>query len=422
MTSKKKQDSIFQTSLHNFNTTANRLGLSPALAQTIAAPKETVQINLNPILPDGKITNLSAFIVRHNDALGPAKGGIRMTPSVTIDDVTGLAMEMTWKTSLIGVPFGGGKAGIRLDTTNLSLDAKEVVVRSFTRGAHRHIGPEIYIPAPDMGTNETDMGHIRDCISYSAGTSITDGCFVTGKPVILSGIVGRREATGHGVVHTIVAACEKLGLDIKTARVVVQGFGNVGAVTANALASLGAKIIAIADLYGAIADNNGLDIPALNKYVSTSTAGVKGFPNAAAMDPSDIFALECDILVPAASGSQITAKNAPAIKARIIAEGANAPTTPDADQLLNQRDIFLIPDILCNAGGVFVSYLEYAQETQREQMTLAIVEQRLRQRMIDRFNQVYDLAQHDNLPMRHAAMNLAVGRVVDAVTARGFHP
>lgn len=418
---KQSKDSILQTSLHNFERAAERLKLDKTIVQKVLGPEEKIEININPVLPGGQTTKLSIFIVRHNDALGPAKGGIRMTADVDLDDITGLAMEMTWKTSLIGVPFGGGKSGIRCDPASLSPEAKEVIIRSFTRGARRHIGPEIYIPAPDMGTNEADMAHIRDCISYSEGISITKGCFVTGKPVILGGIVGRREATGKGVVYTVLAMCEKLGLDIRKMRVVVQGFGNVGSVVAAEIAKCGAKVIAIADLSGGIVNPDGLDIEALSQYTK-QTGRVKGFEKATQIERNEIFEIDCDILIPAAAGSQITDENVNKIKAKVVAEGANAPTTPNADRILRQRDILVIPDILCNAGGVFVSYLEYTQETQREQMTLAQVEHRLAERMRQRFGEVYGLAKEKGLDMREAAMNIAVSKVVDGVFARGFLP
>ena len=233
-----------------------------------------------------------------------------------------------------------------------------------------------------MGTNEADMGHIADCIAYSAGTAITSGCFVTGKPIILGGIVGRRQATGKGVVYTILAACEKLGLDIADMRVAVQGFGNVGSVAAEEIAKRGAKVVAVNDVSGGVFDPNGLDVTALVSHV-TNSGTVRGFADGQAIDRDAIFAVDCDIFVPAAGGSQITVENADKIAARIIAEGANAPTTAQADEILNQRGKFVIPDILCNAGGVFVSYLEYTQETQREQMKLTEVEKRLGERMLD---------------------------------------
>jgi len=414
-------NSILRTSVHGFERAAERLHLDEALRRRLLDPKEKIEISVSPVLPDGKEFAVKAFVVRHNDALGPAKGGIRMTPEVTLDDVTGLAMEMTWKTSLIGVPFGGGKSAVRCDPASLSPEAKQVIVRSFTRGAIRHLGPEVYIPAPDMGTNDADMAHIRDCISYSQGVSITKGCFVTGKPVILGGIVGRREATGKGVAHTILATCDKLGLDIQEMRVAVQGFGNVGSVAAAEVVAHGARLVGVADISAGLVDPGGLDVEALSKHYQ-ETGTLAGFTQARTVDKNEILEIDCDILIPAAAGSQITDANAHRVKARIVAEGANAPTTPQADEILNRRGVFVIPDILCNAGGVFVSYLEYTQETQREQMTLEEVERRLAERMRQRFNDVHDFARQNNLVMREAAMNIAVGRVVEAVLARGLLP
>ena len=412
---------ILRTAVFNFEEAAGRLKLDPAIRQRVMQPKERIEINISPVLPDGKIESFKCFIVRHQDALGPAKGGIRMSPDVDIDDVTGLAMEMTWKTSLIGVPFGGGKSGIRLDPAKVSPQEKEIIIRSFIRGARRHIGPEIYIPAPDMGTNEKDMAHIRDCISYSEGISITKGCYVTGKPVILGGIVGRGQATGKGVVYTAIAMCKKLKLDISDMKAVIQGFGNVGLTTAVEIAKQGAKVIAVADITGGIVNPKGLDIAALEKHVKEK-GGVKGFAGGQNIEREKIFEIDCDILVPAAAGSQITKENVKKIKTQFIAEGANAPTTPEADKILVERKIPVIPDILCNAGGVFVSYLEYTQETQREQMTLGEVEGRLETRMKNRFEEVHKLAEQKSLTMREAAMDMAVSRVVEALYARGFFP
>lgn len=416
-----QKDSILKTSLYNFELVSKRLSLDGDIHRKILGPKEKIETQINPAMADGRVVNIKVFVVRHNDALGPAKGGIRMTSDVTLDDISGLSMEMTWKTSLMGVPFGGGKSGIQIDPGTLSEREKEIVIRSFTRGVHRHIGPEIYIPAPDMGTNEMDMAHIRDCVSYSNGTSITNGCFVTGKPIILGGIVGRREATGKGVVYTTLAMCKMLGIDPSKTRVAVQGFGNVGSVAALEMAKCGAKIVAVADITGAVTNAKGLNVESLLQHVE-ETGGIVGFKDATALAKEEIFGIDCDILIPAASGSQITTANVKEIKAKIIAEGANAPTTPEADEILNEKGIHVIPDILCNAGGVFVSYLEYTQETQREQMTLAQVEQRLADCMRKHFSTVHDLAKEKNLSMREAAMNLAVSRVVEAVFARGLLP
>ena len=413
---------ILQTSMHNFQQTVRALDLSPEITQKIVGPSEKIESRITPALTNGQIVALTAYIVRHNDALGPSKGGIRMAPNVSLDDITGLAMDMTWKTALIGVPFGGGKSGIQIDPATLTPPDKEIIIRSFTRSLRRHIGPEIYVPAPDMGTNEKDMAHIRDCISYSDGTAITRGCFVTGKPIILGGIIGRREATGRGVVHTIIAACDKLNLNIKNLRVAVQGFGNVGSVAAAEMARLGAAVVGVADVSTGLANPEGIDIDALLQYAHAHQGLIKGFPQAQPILGPQVLQLDCDILIPAATQSQITADNAPLIKAKIIAEGANGPTTPDADDILEQRHIFVIPDILCNAGGVYVSYLEYTQETQHEQWTLEQVHNRLAQRMTQRFGQVSDYADSKTVSTRQAALQIAVAQVAQATITRGFQP
>jgi glutamate dehydrogenase/leucine dehydrogenase len=371
-------------------------------------------------LPSGKTVQIKAFIVRHSDYLGPAKGGIRMSSCVTSDDIVGLSMEMTWKTSLIGVPFGGGKSGICVNPSDYTKDDKEAIIRSFTRAAMRHIGPEIYVPAPDMGTSEKDMGHIKDCLAYSAGKSITSGCYVTGKPVILGGIVGRRQATGNGVVYSILAACKKLGIDISKAKVAIQGFGNVGSAAARKICEYGAKVIAVSDVNGGVYNEDGVDIDNLSEHVSKNRT-VAEF-DGQAIDNRQLLICNCDILIPAATQSQITEHNCDQIKARIIAEGANSPTDPLADEKFDERGVFIIPDILCNAGGVFVSYLEYTQETQREQMTFEQVETRLQNRIQEKFDQVFDRSQRNGVTMRQAAMDIAVSRVVEAVTALGALP
>jgi glutamate dehydrogenase/leucine dehydrogenase len=416
-----KIGSILGTAAENLRQTAARLKLPEGIHQKLTEPLERIEVTVNPVLSNGKMVHIKTFVVRHNDAIGPSKGGIRMTDSVTVDDVTGLAMEMTWKCSLIGVPFGGGKAGIACNPATLSPVDKETIIRSFTRGSRRHIGPEIYIPAPDMGTNQADMGHIRDCISYSEGVSITKGCYVTGKPVILGGIVGRTEATGKGVVFSVKAACERLGMNLKSARVVVQGLGNVGGIAALEIVKHGAIVVAVEDITGVVVNKAGLDMPALAAHVH-KTGGVKGFAGGKAAPREKFFETDCEILIPAAAGSQITEHNASGIRAKIIAEGANAPTTPEGDEILNRRGIFVIPDILCNAGGVFVSYLEYTQETQREQMTLQEVERRLEERMNERFAEVFEYSRRKKIPMRFAAMDMAVNKVVEAIFVRGLLP
>jgi glutamate dehydrogenase/leucine dehydrogenase len=412
---------LLHTALWNAEQAACRLKLPDDIRRRVIDPIERIEATLHPILPDGGMLHAKFFLVRHNDVLGPSKGGIRMTPTVSLDEVTGLAMEMTWKTSLIGVPFGGGKAGIACNPIQLSPTVKEVLIRAFTRTAHRHIGPEIYVPAPDMGTNERDMGHIRDCISYSGGTSITNGCYVTGKPAVLGGIVGRREATGNGVVATVVAACDAKNLRMNRLRVAIHGFGNVGSAAARAFVRRGASVIAVADVSGGLYDAEGLDIERLSVYAE-ATGSIKGFPGGREISAAEVLETDCDVLVPAAAASVVNEKNAARIPAHIIAEGANAPLTPEADEILNQRGTFIIPDILCNAGGVYVSFLEYTQETQRDQMTREEVDRRLSERMENTFREVYSRSQASKDTMRHAAMDIGVGRVVDGVLARGLLP
>lgn len=407
----------------NFERAANLLRgeVDDCVLDRLRHPKERIELSLSPQLKDGKVHCLQAFLVRHSIALGPAKGGIRMTPTVCLDDVTGLAMEMTWKCALIGVPFGGGKSGIVANSETLCAYDKETIVRSFARNAVRHIGPLEYVPAPDMGTNEHDMGYIKDTISYSVGQATTQGCYVTGKPVILGGIPGRREATGRGVMACVAEAFQQLGRDLRGATVIVQGFGNVGAAAARALAQQGARVVGIADLHGAVHNDQGLDLAALTAHVAKSGT-VAGFTQATAVDPGQLLEMPCDILIPAAAASQITAANASRISAKIVAEGANSPTTPEADAILAQRNILVIPDILCNAGGVFVSYLEFTQETQQEQMTEDEVQGRLHARMKSKFHEVQTLAAQRRLSLRDAAMYLAVKTVCDAQIARGALP
>lgn len=411
---------ILSNALANFALAAHKLRceVDYGILEKIGIPKERIEIRLSPQLEDGQVHTFYAYIVRHNDALGPAKGGIRMAANVTRDDIAGLAMEMTWKCALIGVPFGGGKSGIVADPRRLSRFDKETLIRCFARSAQRHIGPLIYVPAPDMGTNETDMGHLKDTISQSHGYATTAGCYCTGKPVIVGGIPGRREATGRGVAIVLGAALKLLDLPHEPVTAIVQGFGNVGSVAAAGIAEMGVRVVGVSDMDGAVYSRSGLDIPSLLEHARVNGT-VGGFPGAERVDPRKLLEMPCDVVVPAAAQSQITADNAERIQARLVIEGANSPTTPEADQILQRRNILVVPDILANAGGVFVSYLEYTQETQQEQMTEQEVNARLATRMADRFQQVAAVARERQCPMRDAAMILAVQRVASAVTARG---
>ncbi len=414
---------LLQNAHKAFDRTVELLGdeIDPLSADKIRHARERIELTLSPQLADGRVHVIKAFVVRHSDALGPSKGGIRMTSDVTLDDVAGLAMEMTWKCALIGVPFGGGKAGIVAKSRSLSPFDRETIVRSFARNARRHIGPLVYVPAPDMGTTEADMGHIKDTISFGQGHATTDGCYVTGKPVLLGGIPGRRGATGRGVAVCIAEAMQTLGRQLEGASVVVQGFGNVGSTTVAELIARGARVIGVGDLEGAVWNSAGLDLPRLTAHVRKART-VAGFDGGEPINPQRLLELPCDVLVPAAAAGQITAANAPMINATLIAEAANGPTTPEADDILLSRGVQIVPDILCNAGGVFVSYLEYAQETQQEQMTEQEVNQRLDRRMAERFREVLRLARQAGFTLRQAAMLLAVRTVCTAVAARGALP
>ncbi|HDZ22746.1 hypothetical protein LCGC14_0451550 [marine sediment metagenome] len=412
---------IFANATANFHQAARLLGgrFKDDLLEKVYQPMERIEMTYGPVMSDGKIHVVKGFIVRHSDALGPAKGGIRMAPTVTLDDVTGLAMEMTWKCALIGVPFGGGKSGIIADPERLSPVDKETIMRRFATMGYRHIGPQIYVPAPDMGTTEADMGYVKDAICYSHGQATTPGCFVTGKPVILGGIRGRKEATGRGVAICIVEAFRMLGRHPDGATAIVQGFGNVGSHSALALAGRGLKIIGVSDIRGAVYDAKGLDVKALVTYAADRCT-VKDFPGGQDVDGQDLLEMDCDVLVPAATANQITEDNALRIKAKIIGEGANSPTTPQADEILCERKVVVLPDILCNAGGVFVSYLEYMQETQQEQMSEQEVVTRLTKRMTEKLQGVWRLAEDRTFTLRQAAMVRAVSAVCEARIARGF--
>jgi len=396
----------------------HELGLDNEILTRLIEPKEIIQMRLSPWLSDGHVHHMPAWIVRHSDILGPAKGGIRTAADVDQPMICALALEMTLKTALINVPFGGGKSGIRVDTKLLSPNDRERVIRSFVNAARRHLGPELYVPAPDMGTGEIEMGYIKDGIAYGEGHATTRGCYVTGKPVVLGGIPGRREATGLGVVMTLEAAAEELDLSINRLRVAIQGFGNVGSVVAQQLQQRGATIVAIGDVSGAVANEDGLDTTLLKNHIDQG-GELKTFDGAHGIDQTQLLTTDCDVLVPAATSGVIDAAVASRIQARVIAEAANGPTRHEADTVLCQREKVVIPDILCNAGGVFVSYLEYTQETQRDQWTAEHVRQRLGQRMGDRFEAVWNSAKSP-CELRQSAMVMAMKTLHEALLSRGL--
>lgn len=410
--------SIFNAMLQEFDGAARLLGLDPGIWKVLTHPKRQICVSCPVQMDNGEIEVFTGYRVQYNITLGPAKGGIRYHPGVTLDEVTALAAWMTWKCAVAGVPFGGGKGGIICDPTRMSRGEIERLTRRYAAEIIDSIGPDKDIPAPDVNTNEQIMAWFMDTYSMHMGTTITG--VVTGKPVELGGSLGRREATGRGVMITTREAARHLGLDIKGATVAVQGFGNVGSVSADLLADIGAKVVAVTDWKGGVYNAKGLDIKKLIAYTQQHKT-VAGFPGAEALDGSKVFGLDVDILVPAALENQITAANAGDIKAKIIAEGANGPTTPEAHQALHARGVFVIPDILANAGGVTTSYFEWVQDRHGYFWTEEEVNARLEKKMVDAFEAVFAMAEKYKTDMRTAAYIVAISKVATVTKMRGMY-
>ena len=371
-------------------------------------------------LDDGSTKVFSGYRVQHHLTLGPTKGGLRFHPDVTLGEVAALAMWMSWKCALTGLPYGGAKGGIACDPGNMSKGELERLTRRYTQEMIPFIGPQVDVMAPDLGTNEQVMAWMMDTYSVHEGYAVPS--IVTGKPVGLGGSLGRREATGRGVGYLVSRASDALGLDLGKATAVVQGFGNVGLVAAFSIARHGAKILAVSDAQGGIFNSNGLDLWAVEKHVARSR-NVTGFPEAEPVTNEQLLELPCDILVPAAVERQITKENAGKIKCRILAEAANGPTTPEADVILEQRpEIFVIPDILCNAGGVVVSYFEWVQDLQSFFWSETEVVDKLFRILETAWTQVLNQRRQQNISMRLAAMSLGVKRVQEAKRLRGLFP
>jgi glutamate dehydrogenase (NAD(P)+) len=369
-------------------------------------------------MDDGRVHVFTGYRVQHNDVLGPFKGGIRYHQAVNLGEVSALAMWMTWKCSLVGLPLGGAKGGVACDPAELSRHELQSMTRRYTAEILNFIGPEIDIPAPDMGTNEQVMAWIMDTYSQHKGHAVPE--IATGKPVDIGGTLGRREATGRGVVYTITEAAKHLNMDLTKCTAVVQGFGNVGSVAVKELANIGAKIIGVSDRTGGFYDPKGLPVEKLlelaDKYHS-----LENCPYGGKISNTEILELKCDILVPAALEMQITKENAPRLQCRLLAEGANGPTTLEADAILKEREIFLIPDILANAGGVVVSYFEWVQDLQNFFWTEQEVNQKLRDILVRAFHEVLDMSQREKVDMRSAALMIGIDRVARAMLWRGLY-
>jgi glutamate dehydrogenase (NAD(P)+) len=374
-------------------------------------------------MDNGQTQVFIGYRVQHSLTSGPSKGGLRYAPNVDLGEVAALAMWMSWKCGLMNLPYGGAKGGIACDPATLSLGEKERLTRRFTEEVLSIIGPRVDVMAPDLGTDEQTMAWIYDTYSMKVGYACPE--IVTGKPVELGGCVGRREATGRGVVFCIREALDELGIVPETSTAVVQGFGNVGSVACEELYRLGVKVIAIGDRYGAIRHPRGIDIPALLQYVHSPDnvlRTVQGFPEAEEMDPAELLTTPCTVLVPAAVERVITEENASRLRCRILAEGANGPTTPEADAILAHSDIFVIPDILCNAGGVTVSYFEWVQDLQQFMWGEEQVIAQLKKLMRSAFQRVRLEAKRRNISNRLAALSLGVMKVANEKAKRGLFP
>jgi glutamate dehydrogenase (NAD(P)+) len=409
----------WQVAQHQFDLAAEMLNLDPGLRRVLREPRRELTVHFPVHMDDGSVQVFTGYRVQHNLGRGPAKGGIRYHQDVTLDEVKALAMWMTWKCAVVGIPYGGGKGGVIVDPKKLSLKELEGLSRRFFTEITVLIGPERDIPAPDVNTTPQIMSWFMDTYSMHVGYTVPG--VVTGKPISLGGSEGRNEATARGCVYTIVEAARHLGMDLKTATVAVQGYGNAGNIAARLMADEGSTIVAVSDSMGGIRNMAGLDpnrVLAWKKEHGT----VQGFPGAEDISNAEVLETQCDILIPAALENQITARNAADIKAKVVAEAANGPTTPEADAILYDRGVFLIPDILCNAGGVTVSYFEWVQDLNRDHWTEIEVNAKLKVIMEKAFAEVLAQSLRNGVNMRTGAYLNAVQRVADATAMRGLYP
>lgn len=401
-----------------FDEAAERLGLDDGMRKVLRTPSIEVTVHIPVQLDDGRLDVFTGYRVQHSIARGPAKGGIRYAPNVTLDEVRALASWMTWKCAVVNLPFGGGKGGVVCNPAVLSSNELERITRRYTAELVDILGPERDVPAPDINTNEQTMAWIMDTYSMHKRATVT--AIVTGKPVNLGGSRGRTEATGRGCMIVTLQALRLFGIEPTDTRVIIQGFGNVGGMAARLMDRAGLKIISVIEVDGAVYNPNGLNIPALIEH-RRETGSVRDFPEADTLDPEEALYLDCDVLVPAAKENVITSRNADRIRARIICEGANGPTTAAADSILADRRIFVIPDILANAGGVTVSYFEWVQDRQGYFWNEQLVINRLQEIMVNGFRDVVGFAEKHHVHNRTAAYMLGLDRVAFAIKLRGIY-
>jgi glutamate dehydrogenase (NAD(P)+) len=401
-----------------FNFAAQKLNLDEGLWKVLQYPNRELIVHIPVSMDNGKLEVFTGFRVQHSIARGPAKGGIRYAPDVTLDEVRALASWMTWKCAIVNIPFGGAKGGVICDPKKMSMGELERMTRRYTAELIEFIGPEKDVPAPDVNTNEQTMAWIMDTYSMHMRQTVT--AVVTGKPINIGGSRGRREATGRGIKIVCDQALKQLGLQPESTRVIVQGFGNVGSNAARLMAEAGYKITGVIEFDGAIYNKHGIDVVALEQH-RASTRSITGFREAESADPAELMLTECEILVPAATENQITSRNADRVKCRILAEGANGPTTATADEILAEKKVFVIPDILCNAGGVTTSYFEWVQDRQGYFWKESVVNEQLEDIMVNAFQDVVHYAQLHNVNNRIAAYMLAIDRVAYTIKQRGIY-
>jgi len=415
----KERINPFESALKNFEMAADILDLPENIRNRIRLPERELRVNFPVRMDDGRVITVTGYRVQHNTARGPAKGGLRFHPDVDIDEVRALATWMTWKCAVVGIPFGGGKGGVRINPKELSQPELERLTRRFATEISVLIGPNRDIPAPDVYTNPQVMAWIMDTYSMMRGYAIPG--VVTGKPISIGGSLGRNEATARGVVDTIESAANKLRINLKEATAVVQGFGNAGSIAARLLHEVGTKVIAASDSRGGIVNENGLD-PVKVLQHKQETGSVVGYPGADTITNEELLTLKCDVLVPAALENVITAENAPKINTKILAEAANGPVVPEADPILFEKGVFVIPDILANAGGVTVSYFEWVQDNYSLYWKEEDVNKRLKEIMQNSFDAVIEVAEKYKIDNRRAANVYAVDKVGEAIRVRGIFP
>lgn len=412
------QVSTFENAMKQFDDAAKLLNIDKGLLEAIKRPRRSIILELPVTMDDGTLRIFEGYRVQHSIVRGPAKGGIRYHPDTNLDEVQALSAWMTFKCAVVGIPFGGAKGGIKCDPTKMSKTELERLTRRYTAELMDVIGPDRDVPAPDVNTDQQIMAWVMD--TYSMHMRKTETAIVTGKPIIMGGSLGRREATGRGVQHCVRGMAKHLGMPLKGMEIVVQGFGNVGSVAADLLAKDGCKVVAVGDVNGALYKKDGINIPSLLEHIAKKKT-IVGFKGAAPLDLDKLLTTKCDVLIPAALENVITAKNAKLIKATFIAEGANGPTMPEADKILAQRGIFVIPDILCNAGGVTVSYFEWVQDRIGYFWDEDEVNRRLEQIMNRSFAEVLAVAIEYKTTLRVAAFMLAIRRVTDVIQMRGLY-